>query len=206
MKTILPDNILDFEKQLFDVCTSEPTIFKHGDDGILFGKYEPVIEAIAATFWESTGLLRIAYRRKDGFYEYRMIQRRKEWYSNIVHHFFERPSDLESLDLMELIGWVCPQKAFSEVWEKVKKNRILFKLPDSGRDSVPFGHLHYWAWLTINEPEGNHNRIITRDKYLNSLGFNIYKHVLSSEDLEMLKYTLEYHWNFYFRPNKKAPL
>lgn len=74
-----------------------------------------------------------------------------------------------------------------------------FIIPDSGKIKTPFKDLHFYKWLSENEKEGNHHSINSKRTYLESLGFEFGKDKLSKEDLTILKYTLEYHWDFNFK-------
>lgn len=145
---------------------------------------------------------RIAYKRLDGFFEFKFIQIPKSQYNSysVLHHKVEAPTDRQGVDLLESIGWVCPRKAFDQVWDQVNKNRTPFAIPDSGKTLTPFCDLHFWKWLDKNEPNGNHHKINTRNRYLNELGYNLYKHTLSVEDIQILSYTLDHHWNMNFKP------
>ena len=81
-----------------------------------------------------------------------------------------------------------------------------FKIPDSGKMSTPFKELHFYKWLDENEKEGNHHRIKTKTKYLESLGFVKGEDKLSSDDLCLLKHTLDYHWDFNFKAEFKRQI
>ena len=70
----------------------------------------------------------------------------------------------------------------------------VFYIPDHGKESTPFDELDYFKWLTINKVNDHHS-IKTRKQYLDFLGYDSKTHRLLEEDLTLLKYTLQYHFD-----------
>lgn len=70
----------------------------------------------------------------------------------------------------------------------------VFYIPDHGKESTHFEELDYFKWLDTNKVDEHHS-IKTRKQYLDFLGYNNKTHRLLEEDLTLLKYTLQYHFD-----------
>jgi hypothetical protein len=184
----------------------------NGEIGITETIQNPIEGIKTVSMKKSHGNLWVAIHRIDDRYEFRMldvqsVKRSAECHSlfsgfAVVHHKFERPTDRTGGELLTSLGWVDPKAAFKEVELKTERLRTAFDLPDSGKMSTPFKELHYYKWLTKNEPNGDHNTLVTTKKYLTSLGFSIYRHHIKSEDMKLLRHCLNFHWDYNFAPAK----
>lgn len=194
-KILDSQNLTDWELQVLSKAKENPNKILSDE---LTSLLPECIEAVACIYSEGVHNTRIAYKRTDGFYEYKFVVFSGKFLST-PWHTLERPTDRQGAKVLESLGWIDPQKAFDQVWEQVKGKRERFILPDSGKNKTPFIELHYWNWLTENEPNGDHNSVTTKNRYLNSLGYSLYKHYLDSDDISILRHTLSHHWNVKFK-------
>ena len=87
-------------------------------------------------------------------------------------------------------------------------DKTLFTIPDHGKEKTPFDQLHFWAYLLkiLQDNGGDLPSLRWMDHikpYLAAEGFDKDKHRMSSEALEMTRYTFQQ----FFREHgiKKTP-
>ena len=74
-------------------------------------------------------------------------------------------------------------------------NKDVFLIPDHGKEKTSFEQLDFYKWLDDNKINDHHS-VNTRRQYLDFLGFDKQTQRLQKEDLKLLKYTLEYHYQY----------
>ena len=72
-------------------------------------------------------------------------------------------------------------------------NKDVFFIPDHGKEKTPFEQLDFYKWLDDNKINDHHS-INTRKQYLDFIGFDKEIQRLQKDDLQLLKYTLQYHY------------
>jgi len=77
-----------------------------------------------------------------------------------------------------------------------------FKIPDSGSMNTPFKDLHFWQWLDQTGYNGTQDTILTKIKYLVSLGFNKGLHTLNERDYQILSHTQTAYYDINFKYKK----